>query len=1134
MNRARILHLLVFILLSGVLSGQTSPFLSGKWAKIGVNKQGIYKLTGAQIRTLGFSLPILSNQLQLFNFNLEQLSDKVPANPNWGLTENAIKVEDGGDGKLDDGDYILFYNQGSVLWKYDSLLKCIRHFKQVSSDTLFYFLTLGDNGKRVGIQNAPSTINGTIGVFNQHYLFETDSISLLNSGKTFWGLPMGQGAGKQAQLNFVVNTQGMDTSNSLKSFVHLASTSYQSNGSFDFLWNDQLSHTTTLLPVTGLLFDDIASVITDSFTTSTNQAWPNKSVLKVNYNSPNVGATGWIDYLEVNAKKPIGFWQDSTIAFNIEEGYLKGSTYNCVIQNVDSTVVIWDVSNPASITQLKLNSLPNTAASFNQKTDSIVHFFGVRQNAFEVPILLGMVPNQNTIPNNVLTNYVIVAAPAYMNAAKKYQAFQQSKFSRNTVIVNAQELYNDFSGGQPSSIAIRNYLKYLSNQAKTNNISPPTYLLLMGMGNFNSKKMNTHFELPVYESENSNSILSSYTTDDFFAVLDDNQDINFANSINQLALAVGRIPARTVAEADSAIEKLIYYQTNTIGGSWENKLSWVADDGDYNLHLQDAEEIVGHLQSNAPNWNHDKIYLDLFPAIATSSGNTYPLAYNAIQQTVQDGTLLINYTGHGNYLRLSEEAVISQPQFDSWNNREKLPLMVTASCNFAPYDQPELSPIAWDALMKNGKGIIGLVAASRLVFAYSNKQINDLFIQQLFVPDSANNYPSIGQALQKAKVKNWAQGGDHINAFKFSLLGDPALRLLSPNYKIAVQQLNGNRFTGRDTLLSGNKYTLQGNIQSGNNVNNSFNGVVGLIIYDAVKYQKTLANQATSMSVPIAVQENILFKGEATVANGVFSIDFILPMQVSNASSPIRLSLVATSNINTAIQIIDSIYVKANSYINRMDTLGPKIKAYLNDPLFKQDAWAAPNSILYIALNDSSGIQTSGNSLGHDLAIWLDDNPIPIVLNNYYVADMDTYKSGTVIYSLPTLSQGKHKCIIKAWDLMGNGSKDTLYFEVPATKDLNIKNAMNFPNPFVNQTKFSIETNQVNKEVQVGLQIMDINGNVLYNTSTKFVNNTTKINIDWNGVTNTGANLQKGVYFYRFTLAADNQVASLTNSCIKL
>ena len=272
--------------------------------------------------------------------------------------------------------------------------------------------------------------------------------------------------------------------------------------------------------------------------------------------------------------------------------------------------------------------------------------------------------------------------------------------------------------------------------------------------------------------------------------------------------------------------------------------------------MQDAEEIVGHLQSNAPNWNHDKIYLDLFPAIATSSGNTYPLAYNAIQQTVQDGTLLINYTGHGNYLRLSEEAVISQPQFDSWNNREKLPLMVTASCNFAPYDQPELSPIAWDALMKNGKGIIGLVAASRLVFAYSNKQINDLFIQQLFVPDSSNNYPSIGQALQKAKVKNWAQGGDHINAFKFSLLGDPALRLLSPNYKIAVQQLNGNRFTGKDTLLSRNKYTLQGYIQSGNNVNNSFNGVVELIIYDAVKYQKTLANQATSMSVPIAVQEN--------------------------------------------------------------------------------------------------------------------------------------------------------------------------------------------------------------------------------------------------------------------------------------
>lgn len=1134
MNRARILVLLIFIQVSGMLRAQTSPFFTGQWAKIGVYKQGIYKLTGTQLSKLGFSLPIVSSQLQLYNFNLAQLSDKVPATPSWGLTENAIKVVDGGDGNINETDYVLFYNQGPVQWNYDSATQIAIHHNITSTDTLYYFLTLGNNGKRIQMQNESATGSGTKSIFNQHYLFETDTVSLLNSGKTIWGLPMGQGIGKQAQFSFNVNTEGMGIASPVKSFVHLASTTYQTSGSFNFLWNDQLAHTSTLNPVSGFLFDDIASVLTDSFTTITNQAWPNKSVLKVNYSSVRTDATGWIDFIEVHTKKQIGFSQDSAIAFSIEEDYLKGNVYNCVLQNVDSTIVIWNVSNPTAVAQMSLNILSNSTASFTQKTDSIVRFFGVKQNAFETPILLWAMPNQNTIVNSGFVNYVIVAAPAYLNAAKKYQAFQQAKFGRNTIVVNAQTVYNDFAGGQASSIAIRNYLKWLANNAKMHHVAAPSYLLLLGMGNFNPQKMDLNFELPVYESENSNSILNSFTTDDFYAILNDNDDIGFVNSINDLSLAVGRIPARTVSEADSAITKLIYYQTSTVGGSWENKLSWVADDGDYNLHLQDAEEIVNHLQSNAAHWDHQKIYLDLFPAVATSSGNTYPLAYNAIQQTVQDGSLLINYTGHGNYLRLSEEAVIAAPQLNSWDNKEKLPLMVTASCNFAPYDQPGLSPIAWDALMKNSKGIIGLVAASRLVFAYSNKQINDLFIQQLFVPDSTNNYATIGQALQKAKVKNWAQGGDHLNAFKFSLLGDPAMHLLAPNYQLVLEKINGIGFTGHDTLLAGNKYKMQGTIQDGNKLNSNFNGMVELIIYDAIKYKKTLANQATSMSVPIAVQENILFKGRATVVNGAFGIDFILPLQAGNVSSPIRISLAATSNVNAAIQIIDSIYVKANNTLTQIDTAGPQIKAYLNDPYFKQNDWVAPNATLYISLKDTSGIQTSGNALGHDLAVWIDNNPIPILLNNYYIADMDTYQSGKITYLLPTLSQGKHTCIIKAWDLVGNGAKDTLNFEVPAATAMLIKNGNSFPNPFFTKTRFSFETSQINKEVQVGLEIMDVNGNVLYNTNSKYVNNATKIYIDWDGITNTGAALHKGVYFYRFTLKTATQSSSLTNTCIKL
>jgi hypothetical protein len=769
-----------------------------------------------------------------------------------------------------------------------------------------------------------------------------------------------------------------------------------------------------------------------------------------------------------------------------------------------------------------------------QSLNAKANFFAVKQSAFETPSLLGTVINQNIPQNDKGLDYIIITAPLYINAANRYQQFQQTQFGRKVIVVNAKELYNEFSGGQPSAVAIRNYLKSLFNAATQKNVSAPKYLLLLGIGNFNYHKINIEKELPTYESVNSNSILSSFSTDDFFSALNTDDDVNNYNALQQLQLSVGRIPARTSQEADTVINKLINYQTNNIGGIWENKITWVADDGDYNLHLQDAESIINHLQTKAPQWDQNKIYLDFFTPSTSSSGNTYPLAFNAIQQTIQDGTLLLNYTGHGNYLRLSEEAVISQTQFDLWKNAGKLPLMVTASCNFAPFDQPGLQAIAWDALMKNRNGIIGLVAANRLVFAYSNKQINDFFIQQLLVKNVSGNYNTIGEALKKAKIADWANGGDRVNDLKFNLIGDPALRLNLPNYQLNVQKINDKNFNGKDSLMSRTKYSLEGAVLKEGAQLSNYSGQLEMIIYDATKTKKTLANLSTSMSVPISVQENILFKGKASIHNGKYAIDFILPVQVMNSSNSIRIEL-ATLDTNFAANIIlDSIYVKLNQSTNNQDTVGPKIHAFLNDPFFKQGAWAMPNSILYISLSDTSGIQTSGNILGHDISVWIDSNPVPIILNNYFVADIDTYKSGIIQFALPTLSVGFHRLVIKAWDLFGNSSMDTLEFEVPKSDLLQIKNVHNYPNPFVEKARFSFEINQIGDSDQVLFEVFDWTGKLIYALNNLQSINQTSIYIDWDGKTISGSKLSPGVYFYKFTVKSKSAQVFATNSFIKL
>ena len=1134
MKRAKFNILLLFLTFTTALMAQTSPLAKGKWAKVAVRKQGIFKLTGAQIRSLGFSLPIVSSQFQLFGLQPSLLIEQVPANPVLGLSETAIKVHDGGDGQIDEGDYILFYAEGPVKWNVDRQQKTLKHFTRSISDSVFYYVTIGNNGKRMGLQNTQAIVFENRNEFTQHLLFEKDSISFLNSGKTFWGLPMGAGVGKQSQLNFLVSTNSMNSASKIDCFAHVASTSYQVNGQFDFYWNDLLVHTTLLQPVSGMLFDDIAKEVTDTFTNKNIAVWPSKSTLKVNYTSANTSATGWIDYLEIVLNKPVGFWQDSTLSFSIENDYQKGKIVNCKIQDIDASGIIWNVTNTENPLQISWQAASNNTGSFLQQTDTALHFFAVKNNAFETPILLGNVPNQDLINLTGEINYIIVAAPAFVEHAKKYQQFQLKQFGRKVMVANAREIYNDYSGGQPTPIAIRNFLKHINNKAIQNNLKAPEYLLLLGMGNFNAKKMKLDEELPVYENDNSTSILSSFSTDDFFSILNDGDDINNYNALQQLSLAVGRIPARSIADADTVMNKLIRYQSEKKGGAWENKITWIADDGDYNLHLQDAESIITNLQTRTSFWNQEKIYLDLFPAVASTSGNAYPLANNNLQQSVQDGTLLINYTGHGNYLRLSEEGVVTAAQFDSWNNRDKLPLLVTASCNFAPYDQPNVNAIAWDAFMKNGKGVIGLVAANRLVFAFSNKQINDLFIQQLLVDDAQGNRSSIGLALQKAKNINWKLGGDRVNDFKFSVIGDPALVLNKPNLTINNPTVNGRAFKNKDTLLAGSNFQIKGWVQQMGVTQANFNGELTLTIYDAVKTKNTLANQSSSMVVPIAVQTQVLFKGKSTIKNGVMSAGFILPIQISSISNPIRMELAASSGIQSAIQVFDSIYVKPNNIFTQIDTVGPQILAYINEPYFKQGDWSASNAIVYVRLKDSSGIQSSGNALGRDLSIWIDNNPMPIIFNNYFIADLDSYQSGTATISLPGLSVGKHTMIIKAWDLLGNGTKDTLLFEVPPSKTLLYKHPYNFPNPVQSNARFGFETNQIGKSLTVTLDLLNQNGQIQYTRTTIGENSSTKYYMDWDGKTNAGSKLSPGVYFYRFTIQNNKETYILSNSFLKL
>jgi hypothetical protein len=462
MRRGIFIIFLGFMFSPYFLGAQNAAFNTGKWGKIAIAKQGIYQITGAQLKTLGFPLPIASTQLQLFNYNLAQLTEKVMATVSTALTENAIQVVDGGDNQIDEKDYILFYAEGALGWKQDASKFSPTHYKNTSHDSVFYFISIGANGKRMSTMDKLNATAQVVDQYDERWLIEVDSISILNSGKLLLGPAMGQGLGKQAKLSYPININGLLLSSPIKIISRYAATTYQNPAYFNFSINDNVIKTTAVVPISGLLYDESANISLDSFTysinSSTNLASP--ASVNISFQSDNAAAAGWIDYIELSAKRKLGFWGANSFGFRNIGTAVKGNILQYQIQNGDASTEVWDVTNPSLPSKISTHFSSIGLISFLQQADTLHEFFAVKQQGYEIPSLLGPMNSQNLAGMNV-PDYLIISAPNYLNAAKKLQNYHATVNGLKTELVNVNEIFNEFSGGQPSPIGIRNFVKYL-------------------------------------------------------------------------------------------------------------------------------------------------------------------------------------------------------------------------------------------------------------------------------------------------------------------------------------------------------------------------------------------------------------------------------------------------------------------------------------------------------------------------------------------------------------------------------------------------------------------------------------------------------------------------------------------------
>lgn len=1122
---SRFFYLGIFFALSVNASAQriyqaNSVLGGGNWYKIAIKDPGVYKIDLGFLNRLGINTSNLaSNSIRLYGNGGEMLPEANATPRIDDLQENAIMVVDGGDGILNGADYILFYANGPDQWIKDSANNRFSHKKNLYSDSAFYFLTIGGAGKRIQNSNNNLSPNLTITSFSERYFHELDTVNFLFSGKEWYGEEFENAPGKSLIRNFAVNIPNIQNNSSLILISNCIARSVGGGSSFDTKINGQSAGQITVLPVTGGTFDLFAQQSSAVMAATATQPTVN---IGYTYNPGSFDAQGWLNWFELFSRRNLSLSGVDQLLFRDWQS-VGNNVGEFVIGNASPTTQVWDITDPLMPVRMQTN-LVNTDLHFINDCSRLREYVAFNSNNFLTPTPLGRIQNQN-LHNTSPEDFLIVTYPAFLTQAQRLAQFHQQQNNLRVLVVTTDQIYNEFGSGSPDPSAIRDFVKMYYDKYRNNAADKPKYLLLFGDASYDYKdrlKNNTNY-IPAYENDISLDPLATYTSDDFYGFLDDNEDINSGLITNYLDIGIGRVPAKNIEEAKDFVDKVFAYTSPQGFGSWRNNMLFIADDEDYNLHLQDAEVITGTVSATAPVFDLKKIYLDAFQQENGAGGSSYPQANEAINSQVYNGTLIWNYNGHGGAQRLAEETILDQSIINSWNNPNKLPLFITATCDFAPYDNPTVNSIGENLLVRPKTGGIALMTTTRPVYASSNRIMNNNYLQIALQPDVNGNYKTLGDAVKEAKNFTYQTSGDVANNRKFTLLGDPALTLAFPKLKVAATKINGVPVAQIDTIRSTDKVTMEGEIrdQQGN-ILTDFNGTVYPTVFDKPQQVTTLGNDPTSQVTTFLDQTNILFQGKASATNGKFSFSFKMPKDINYKYGFGKLSLYADDSIKDGNGFYTGFVVGGSSNNPDNDTQGPQIKAWLNDEKFVDGGIVNQSPILIVKLSDSSGINTAGTGIGHDIVATLDnDSKNFFVLNDFYQSDLNSYQQGSIQFQLPALDPGPHSLQIKAWDVLNNSSEYLINFNVAKDEELEISHVLNYPNPFTTNTNFWFEHNKPGQDLRVRVEIFTLTGRII-NVLQKTINTQgdRSSEVQWDGKDEFGNRVGRGVYLYRLSVTA--------------
>lgn len=1115
MSRFRTIFLTLFVACSAggtPIFAQSWPansvLRSGLWAEVYTGEDQIYRLSGAELQQLGLgTAPFESVKLGVWGRAAGVLNEvNQPAGEARDLYALPVRIEDGGDGQLSATEYLYFLGQSPHSWAFDSTSNRWLRPNHPYADQQTYFVTTTEGGARIQTQTAPSGPVKPV-VRYQHVAWsESDLVNLVGSGRTWFGDVLDYTLAKQVDLGL----SKLDEQSVARFVLSGAGRSTVFGPKMELRTGHGFVGSATFQTVSGVNGDTYARQFTQSWTqVAVGSTWGMAEVALER--STNPAAKAWIDYVGVQADAPWSFTAGTTSVFR-----LLPSDSVLQLPAAPSGTWIWRTSSSGNA----LNAA-EVAGSTRLLASQVAHtLWYITPSAARTPVLGARIPNQNlhAMPS---VDYVVFTPEAFKPAAEDLAELHRSK-GLKVAVVDVVQAYREFSGGVPDLMGLRNLLRML--WSRPTDSTKLQYLLLFGDASYDYKgRLNPKQNwVPAYESPSSMSIKTSFVSDDFFGYLDPGEGGNLGAVT--LDLGIGRLPVNSLEAARGVVAKMYRYADPEQSlGPWRQRVNFVTDDVDEDweqvLTLV-ADRIAERVDTQHAEFDVRKLFADSYAQVSSAGNQSYPKLREDLMRSIEDGNLITTYIGHGGEVNWASEDILQIEDCRNFKNRVNLPLFITVTCEFSRYDDPLRTSAGEELIVNPEGGAVALLTTTRAVFVGGATLLTDS-VFNVVLQQEDGGYQTFGQIIKKAK--NSVTAGDKL---RFTLLGDPALRLNGPEQRIEVAEIEVFRPASQtwelsDSLRALDLVRLRGRIIARDGgLDSNFDGSARIRLFDKVQPKAMLDNDNVGYEASYAFRNQLAYQGEVDVRDGIFMAQWRMPLDLVLEWGEGKLLTYAQGGLRDAAGANSSLLLGDLALDAPVDTAGPMLRVFMDDTNFVSGGITGPRPLGLVRLADPNGINAIGAGIGHDLVGFLDENwSEPLVMNDRYQADPNTYQRGTATWPFDSLAEGVHRFTVRAWDTYNNPRQASVDFVVVSRNQLQLGAVRLFPNPTPGWTTWQVEHNATGDSLQVDWTVTDGSGRAVWAHQWVGVASSSVLQApEWQATTPSGTPLPDGWYVAKVTV----------------